>query len=66
MNQKKAKKLRKEVRNLPVSENTVYKPYQNSQHLTKLDEHGVVYHNKMEGIPRVMEVCQRSVYQGMK
>ena len=66
MNNKKAKQLRKLARSLPVSEETIYKPYSNIQFFNETDEEGVVHLKQTKGIPRVMDVCQRSVYKGMK
>ena len=66
MRNKKAKQLRKEASMLPVSKDTIYKPYQNISFFPETEEAGVVQMKRAKGIPRVMDVCQRSVYKGMK
>ena len=67
MRNKKVKAIRKLVKDLPVSEDTKYKPYAMTRHHTKVGEDGVVSTVKVDkGTPRVMDVCRRSVVKGMK
>ena len=67
MNEKKAKEMRSFVcTEVQVQQETVYKPYKKITYTKVTDPDGIEHLMKVKGIPRVLDVCARSVYQEMK